>query len=70
MAIPIRAKDDLLTVRGVTALGVIALGVGQPFQIAAIGRRLEDVQERIEVPYVAATLARLLSSSRCLYSSA
>src|SRR5581483_10820318 len=55
----VRAEDDVLAVGRVAALGVVALRPGQPAQVAAVGVGLEDVHERVEVPFVGAAPAGL-----------
>src|SRR5262249_12432846 len=58
---PVGAEDDVLGVGRVRALGVVAGGGREPLQGAAVlGVGLEDVEERVEVPDVAAALAGLL----------
>src|SRR5262249_31754604 len=56
----LRAEDDLLAVGRVAPLGVVAVGVGQAFQVGAVGVGLEDVHGRVEVPAVRPPLALLL----------
>src|SRR5262249_27116240 len=65
LAAAVGAEDDVFAVRREAALGVVALGVGQPLQAAAVGVGLEDVHVRVEVPLVGPTLAgRLLLLAR------
>src|SRR5262249_22969897 len=56
-AIAVGAEDDIPAIRRIAALGVIAFGVGQPFQAAAVGVGLENIHMRVEIPRIAAPLA-------------
>src|SRR4051812_37526452 len=58
--VAVGAKDDVLAVGRVASLGIVAGGIGQPFQVAAVGIGLKDVHVRVEVPLVTAALPLLL----------
>src|SRR5438128_3619544 len=51
------AEDNFLAVGRIASLGIIARGMGQAFQLGAVGIGFEDIHGRVEVPLVAAAFA-------------
>src|SRR5262245_15186898 len=59
MPIALGAEDNVPAIGRVAALGVIAVGFGEPFQAGSIRIGLENVHVSIEVPLVATAAAGL-----------